>query len=82
MVDAEQELSEQIAAFGQRATAKFSTAFGESEDHLRGPVEDLIRGFGEATVARSVVLAGEDRVPGLHVKPDFAVVERALHRRR
>ena len=75
MVDTQQVLDEHVAVFGQRTKAKFSTDSGEPEDHLRGPVEDLIRGFGEATVARrSVVLAGEDRVPGLHVKPDFAVL--------
>lgn len=62
-----------VADFGSAVAAKFATGSGESEDHLRKPVEELICGFGELGGVRRVVLAGEDHLPGLGVRPDFAV---------
>lgn len=69
------DLEALVSRLGEQVAAKFSSGAGAAEDHLRGPVEALVRAFGQAWVARrSVVLAGEDRVPGLQVRPDFAVL--------
>ncbi|MGH8907692.1 MAG: type ISP restriction/modification enzyme [Egibacteraceae bacterium] len=73
MAPTTEQVQQLITDFGRAVAAKFATGAGEPEDHLRGPVEELIRRFGESGGVRHVTMAGEDRVPGLGVRPDFAV---------
>lgn len=67
-------LAAAVSEFGADVTAKFATGAGEAEDHLRAPVERLVKTAGVATGAGDVVLAGEDHLADVRVRPDFAVV--------
>lgn len=62
-----------VSEFGAAVTAKFATGTGEPEDQLRGPVEELVRAVGDIHGIGEVVLAGEDQLSDLRVRPDFAV---------
>lgn len=53
--------------------AKFATGAGEPEDHLRGPLETLIASVADHLGMRAVVLAGEDHLAEIRVRPDYAV---------
>ncbi|HWE88995.1 MAG TPA: type ISP restriction/modification enzyme [Pseudonocardiaceae bacterium] len=45
---------------------------GSAEDHLRGPLEQLIEQVG-GTLGLAIHLLGETRLPALAVRPDYAV---------
>jgi hypothetical protein len=66
-----------VSAFGATVAAKFSTGAGEPEDHLRGPLETLVAGLAKLSGLRDVVLAGEDHLAEVRVRPDFAVYVRS-----
>lgn len=73
MAPTSEQVQRLVADFGSAVAAKFATGAGEAEDHLRRPVEELVTRFGQLGGVRRIVLAGEDHVPGLGVRPDFAV---------
>jgi len=62
-----------VSAFGAAVAAKFSTGAGEPEDYLRGPLETLVAGLAKLSGLRDVVLAGEDHLAEVRVRPDYAV---------
>lgn len=66
-------LARQLATFGTAVAAKFATAAGEPEDHLRGPLEALLPALAELAGAPAPVLAGEERLGDIRVRPDYAV---------
>lgn len=62
-----------VSTFGASVAAKFATGAGEPEDHLRGPLETLIASVADHLGIRAVVLAGEDHLAEIRVRPDYAV---------
>ncbi len=66
-------VSELVSTFGASVAAKFATGAGEPEDHLRGPLETLVGSVADYLGIRAVVLAGEDHLAEIRVRPDYAV---------
>jgi hypothetical protein len=67
-------LAEAVARFGEQVTAKFRTAAGEPEEHLRAPFEELVGWIAKHQGLADVVFAGEEHLSDLRVRPDYAVV--------
>lgn len=73
MTPPDPSLQELVSAFGADVAARFATAAGEPEDHLRGPIERLVAGVAAIAGLDSVTMAGEERLAEIRVKPDYAV---------
>jgi hypothetical protein len=67
------ELAVLLSEFGSTVAAKFYTGAGEPEDHLRGPLEELLDGLAEMVGVSKVALAGEEHLADIRVRPDYAV---------
>jgi hypothetical protein len=61
-----------LSVFGSAVTAKLRTHDGSRENHLRGPLEVLLKSVGRA-LGLHVVPVGETRLQDLGVRPDYAI---------
>jgi len=70
-------VQEVVAEYGKEARAKLSNpvAFGQPEEQLVGPFEDLLKNMADlCDIGREKVIAvGESAVADLKTRPDFAV---------
>ena len=67
------KFKEAVSSYGREVADRFSTGAGEPEDRLRGPLERLIGDLAEMLGFEQIVLAGEERLAEIRVKPDYAV---------
>lgn len=61
-----------LSAFGGAVTAKLQAHDGSRENHLRGPLEVLLKNVGRA-LGLYVLPIGETRLRDLGVRPDYAI---------
>ena len=66
------DLDEVLADFGRKVAPKLRSRRGSPEDHLRGPFEAMLA-EAAARLGLSVTPIGEDQLPNLAVRPDYAV---------
>src|SRR5688500_11450372 len=64
-------LNRVVSEYGQACADRLEGP-GEPEAAIRGPIEQLLAGFGEA-MSLQVVPHGESALEGLSVRPDYAV---------
>lgn len=61
-----------ISDFGREVTDKIRTSHGSREDHLRAPLERLLKQIA-GKMGLHITMIGETRLPDLSVRPDYAV---------
>lgn len=67
------DLAASLSAFGADVTSKTASGLGEPEEHLRAPLETLLADVA-AQLKLTLVLAGEEHLADLRVRPDYAVM--------
>lgn len=72
VVSVPSRLARAVAEFGESCRQRLAGDVGEAEAAIRGPLEQLLRTVGDLH-GRDVVPHGEAPLPGLGVRPDYAI---------
>lgn len=66
------QVEKTVSRFGHEVSRKLRTRHGSSEDHLRGPFEQLLSSLA-GKYGLDITTVGEARLPDLSVRPDYAI---------
>lgn len=61
-----------VAQFGRDVIKKLQANDGSTEDHLRAPLERMMRDVARS-IGLSITMIGETQLPELSIRPDYAV---------